>query len=96
MYRLNQVQFVLGSSPAIGGVKQDVLFVERAAIIPDEAKIKVLKGERTGCVGIWDKTVDVAAETTLSKQGDYIVRPENYPLLVQSKFFKTIERDKAK
>ena len=27
MYRLNQVHFVLGSSSAIGGVKQDVLFV---------------------------------------------------------------------
>ena len=95
MYRLNQVQFVLGSSPAIGGVKQDVLFVERgAAIIPDEAKIKVLKGERTGCVGIWDKTVDVAAETTLKKQGDYIVRPENYPLVGPILNFKTIERIK--
>ena len=61
MYRLNQVQFVLGSSSAIGGVKQDVLFVNDGGCIPDEAKIKVLKGERTGCVGVWDKTVDVAA-----------------------------------
>ena len=80
-YESNQISFTFSSEFVVGGVKADILFTERGtAELPDEALFKVLRGKRSGCTGAWDQSVEVAAEGTIAKQGQYLIRPEGFPL----------------
>lgn len=91
-YESNQISFTLSSEFVVGGVEADILFTERGtAELPDEALFKVLRGKRSGCTGAWDQSVEVAAEVTLAKQGEYLIRPEGFPLF-KKHGFKTVDR----
>ncbi|CAL6297728.1 unnamed protein product [Bathycoccus prasinos] len=72
-YHYNQIKVLVGK--ILTGVQTPLVFVERGtATLPARASVKILRGQRIGCMGAWDGTADVAASKTLVKQSGHSVR----------------------
>ena len=57
------------------GQPTNVIFQERGKFkIPDVALVRIIKGNNQGCLGVWDYSVPIAAESTLYKKGSRKMR----------------------
>ena len=78
-YDEQQIRF--GPKRLLSGQRTNMIFVEGGtSIIPRKAWIRLLAGDNVGCMGAWDDTTTIWAETTLARQSDHIVRPVGRPV----------------
>ena len=78
------------------GQPTDMIILERGkGKLPDNAIVRIVKGNNPGCMGVWDYSVPIAAEAMLKKEGNTKPRPDGWPAKVEGhcSSSKSLEQD---
>ena len=63
------------------GQPTDMLLVERGKeVLPQQALVRIVQGSNPGCLGVWDSSVPIVAQTLLNRTNGHLIRPEGFPV----------------
>ena len=78
-YDAQQIRF--GPRQVLRGSPTNFVFVESGVYtIPNTAKVKIIDGDKFGCMGAWDDTAVTLAETELKRRSEHVVRLPGQPV----------------